>query len=485
MVLLLANLGDVAVRAILLPGVVPAYSLAAVGLETLRGWVARAAPGWLAICAAGCVATLIPVMHGANNFAFNNHHEDTYYTNYFRELFERLPPHAGFIDEGYTVNSMTRYQVYSTGRRDVLLSIGRDPGSVGYYQSRGVTLFAFDEGRAALDGLATFRPIVLSGPQLEEHCRALPTGRVVVLAGSASNWPESKAIGMTGASVPRCRAIVVAVRGAGPPFVTPAGTDAVVKLRVGSPLGVRGHLAPVNFRVELHGSRSTFFIDNQLVSEAEGGVGVVEFGTKLEAAYALQPEAGMRTPLDMRRFPLYRLENLNVCTDFADEGWMPLADAGREGRLVGRLAFRKPESTQWQIYFASTAALPVRIGDLSAGNDIVPRVEQFTQQPRSRVALEERLREDGLHNAGALLAAPVVTRVDFTVESSGTIRLFELYLGGRPDAAFGRVVFGDRRGSTIIGSVAGNWQGRERVSACGTAAHNSASALLVSPPLGK
>ncbi len=443
-VLLLATLGDVAVGAILLAGEVPAWLLAGVGMDVLRTALSTMAPRWLSIVVAGCLATGVPVAHMARNFAFNNHRHDTYYTDYFRALFQWIPSRAGFIDEEYILNNMVQYQRYSTGRRNVRVAVPTDIATIESLRRQQFDLFAFDRGRAALEGLAVFRPIPpLAGQTLEARCRTLPAGRLVILAGSATQWPEAASIGLTRSYVPRRRAIVVAARGSDPPIVTPASPDATVEFQMNEPMAIPRRTAPVSFRVESRGSHARIFVDGELTAETDHGICVVELGAGIEAAYTLRAESGLQAPLDMSLRPLYELQSVNPperCTDLPKGRWTPLSDPGREARLLGRIDNRERIRARWQFYLASPAGLPVRMGESYGGGELGARIDQFDQRPSSRLDLLSRLRTDGLAESGPLLGAPAVTRVEMAVDSEGPLRLFRLELGGRPLAALGRVM---------------------------------------------
>ncbi|MBP1778279.1 MAG: hypothetical protein H6Q86_4290, partial [candidate division NC10 bacterium] len=158
-VFLLATLGEVAIGPILLAGEVPAWLLAGVGMDALRTAFSTVAPRWLSVVVAGCLAAGVPVAHTARNYAFNNHRHDAYYTDYFRALFQWIPSRAGFIDEEYVLNNMVMYQRYSSGRRNVRVGVPANIAAVESLRSERFDLFAFDRGRAALEGLAVFRPV--------------------------------------------------------------------------------------------------------------------------------------------------------------------------------------------------------------------------------------------------------------------------------------------------------------------------------------
>ena len=443
-VLLLSTLGEVAIGPILLPGVVSAWLLAGAGLEALRVGLARLAPAWLALAVAGCVATAIPTMHVVGNVTFNNHRHDTYHDDYFRTLFERLPPRAGFIDEEYVLNNMVAYQRYATDARDVRMTVPPGLESVAPLLTEGFSLFAFERGRAALEGLVTFRPEApLIGSSLDERCRRLAPGSVLVLAGSAPRWPEAAAIGLSGSNVPRGRAIVVAVAGAGPPVVRRADGDARVHIFPQERLGIGDYATPVGIDVELTGSLTRILVDGELVWASEGGIAVVELAKRFEAAYTLRSEHRWQAPIDMRPLPLFTALALNPsgrCTDIIGGRWTRLSDPGRDARLVARVSRPDPAPARWQLYFASATPLAVRVGESYEGDARIVRADRFDRQPASRSALLARLLVDGITDTGPLLEGTHITRVEMETTGGGPRRFLRLELGGQATAAVGRVV---------------------------------------------
>jgi len=383
---------------------------------------------------------VIAVTLAAGNVTANDHRHDTYDTDYMRLLFDHVPPHAAIVSEAYTIDHMVEYQKLVTARAQVLTRVPPAADAVAALRENGVPVFAFEQGRRQLAHRFLMKPVELFGLTLDERLRALPRGRIVVLAGDADPWPPLDSLGIAGDRVPRGRSTIVAVVGSGIVSSVEDGGANQIAIAAGQPLGKSGVAAPAGISAAAESGHAVISIDGEPVIESPRGLAIVELGRRVEWAYAVLPERGMRVPVHMRERPLFEVTDAippDSCTEVGSGAWVPLKQTGAHV-LLGYLDNREPATAALDVYLASGLPLPVKIGDLSGTGVPELSLEWFAKGSEGSAALAARLREDGATGEPALMAAPVVTRVHVSVQDEGAFSAFRLLLGGEPTHAMAR-----------------------------------------------
>ncbi|MEO6212539.1 MAG: DUF2723 domain-containing protein [Vicinamibacterales bacterium] len=445
--LLLSMLGQVATNGILLPALVPLWTLVGAGAAWLWSLVGSLAlPRGVRVAAFAGIALLaaaIPATQAHANFASNNRRADIFNTDYFNDLFHRIIGPTAFLEENdYVTHHMLEYQRYVTRMRDVAVGIPRDPELVTTLLRDGVTVYGFNQAVAALDGRVSVRAVTLSGSSLNGRLAGLPDGILVVVAGVAHRWPPLDAIGAGDRVGQRGGGVVVALKGFGPVLVTPSDFQGAIDITRGQRLGQSGVTSAMSLHVEVRGLNTTIDVDGQRVVESTGGLAVAEMGSRLWATYVVDSGDGFRPPLDMSRRPLFQVTGVRdtvACTSIGDGQWRPLSDPGSAGRLLGRIDNFRAFDANWVVYLTSDHALRARLGNWFGPSEPAFVAEAFVPAQDGE-RLRARLTEDGLEAPSELLSAPVVTRLGVKVNDQGDWSTFRLALGGRPKAGWGRAV---------------------------------------------
>jgi hypothetical protein len=420
----------------------------AAGLWSLTGSLALPRSARVAASTAVVLlAAAVPATQLYANVDHNNRSADTFNTDYFDALFERISGPTAFLAENdYVTRHMLEYQRYVTHTRDVSIGIPHDPAMMRTLLAEGTAVYGFAGAVAALDGRITVRPVALPASSLNARLAALPDGMLVVVAGTAHPWPRLDAIGVGDGAPQRGGGVVVALTGFGPVLVTSSDFQGVIEITRGQPLGHSGATAGMDLRVEVSGLHVTIDVESQRVVESSGGLAVAEMGSRLRDTYVLTPANGLRPPLDMSRRPIFQVTGLadaGACTEIGDGQWRRFTDPGFSGRLLGRIDNFNAFDAEWVVYLTSDDALHVRLGDWSGPSGPALGVETFAPA-QDADHLRARLADDGLEAAAELLSAPFVTRLGVTVNDEGDWSSFRLALGGLPTAGWGRAVT-DRR----------------------------------------
>lgn len=159
------NVGATDAEGFLIPAFVLIWIVVGVGL----GWLTRLANAVARYGAMACIALAIalPSVQLARNYRPNDHHRRTYETRYFDALFHQLGGRAAIVTETYAVDQLVLYKLageHAAGTRTIEL-ITRDPETVRQRSSAGFAIYAFAEGRQALESNGfRFEPIQLSPP---------------------------------------------------------------------------------------------------------------------------------------------------------------------------------------------------------------------------------------------------------------------------------------------------------------------------------
>ncbi len=145
------NVGATDVEGFLVPAFVFIWIVAGIGLGSVVGLVpAGMKHGGFAVM---LVAMALPSLQLARNYRANDHHRRTYEIHYFDALFDHLEPRAAIVSETYAVDQLVRYKLVEqrADRGRTIEVLPKDPDTVRQRASASVSVYAFSEGRRALE----------------------------------------------------------------------------------------------------------------------------------------------------------------------------------------------------------------------------------------------------------------------------------------------------------------------------------------------
>lgn len=437
---LLSLLGDVSIGPIALPAVALVWVLAGCGADAVRRAIQAYAPAWFALGAVTAGAGAMALLMAIGHYPSNNLRNDTYYTDYMRLLFEQLPPSAVIVAEDYTLDNMVEYQKVVTGRTSVRTRVAPTEESVEPFRAGGVPVFAFGLGRGRLARWYEMKPVEVLGLTLDERIAGLDPGRIVIICGNADPWPTMRSIGLSDDRRPRGRAAIVAVKGAGVVARSADGLDGSLTITPGQLLGRSGVTAPIDMVGAVSAAGAEIRIGGEPAVSSRSGLVVVEVGNRVQDAYAVLPERGMRVPMPTGRNPLFEISAPippQSCTEVGSGRWTALNRlAGNV--LLGYLDSRDRVEAALEMYIASSAPLPVSLGETLRGGTPEIAVEHFTRGGGADDTLAVRLRQDGAPAMAEFARAPAVTRVRIRAKDPGPVSAFHVLPHGVPGFAMVR-----------------------------------------------
>jgi hypothetical protein len=157
------NVGATDVAGFLIPAFVLTWIVVGIGL----GWLSDPAAAMVrhGAVAAIVAAVVLPSMQLARNYRANDHHLRTYEIRYFDTLFDRLEARSAIVTESYAVDQLVLYKLAGehADRGRTIGLITRDVETVRQHAAAGFAVYAFAEGRKALESHGyRFEPIQLS-----------------------------------------------------------------------------------------------------------------------------------------------------------------------------------------------------------------------------------------------------------------------------------------------------------------------------------
>jgi hypothetical protein len=162
-VALTTNMSSEEDQGFLLAAFVLFWATIAVGLQAVVDAVRRIGARGASALLLGLMVAL-PGIQVTANYRLNDHHTETFETEYFDALFAGLGPKVAFVQDEYRINMMLTYKLQgdqAAGSRDIRL-ISRNENEVNQFRRDGFTVVAFRAGRDALAqsgfNFAPFRP---------------------------------------------------------------------------------------------------------------------------------------------------------------------------------------------------------------------------------------------------------------------------------------------------------------------------------------
>jgi hypothetical protein len=432
----------------LIPNFCLVWPVVGIGLEAVVSAVETALRAETARRVVAPIALLLPLAQLVANYRVSDHHARTFETRYFRGVAEALAPRSAVVTEIYTVDQMMRYEILGEGFgrvKQIALS-GRDRESIDAYLNKGYTVFAFEQGRRALEAAGfAFAPVDLPDRPLAAAVEALPAGSVVALAAAAGPQGQPavsaalRAVGAEAAFERGCAGAIGTVGGkrGGLGRVDPESVD--VGVAAGQAVGGDGR-APVALRALCRGGAVAIETGGRRVAGAPAGgvaVAVNTMGRVVERLVA-RPGAELWVPFTRRAFPLYRLTRTPSCLDVGGRGWVDVSTIATQGRVLGKIDDARPFEASLVLYLGSARPLRPRLAETyGRGKPRVTSEEFVRSAPGADAELRQALTADGL-GAGPLLAQPFVSRLEVTVNDEGESAAAALDLGGVPALAFAR-----------------------------------------------
>jgi hypothetical protein len=175
------SMGSRADRGFLLSVFVPLWVVAGLGLHWLIDELRRTPLRFMQVLVA-CLAAFLPAVQVANNFRINDHHRETFETEYLDALFASLPEKTAFVTDDYDRSMLLLYKILgedAAGARDVRL-VPAERNGIEKWRRDGFEILAFRSGRDILtqSGLS-FTPFRGADPKTGEMLRRREVFRIV------------------------------------------------------------------------------------------------------------------------------------------------------------------------------------------------------------------------------------------------------------------------------------------------------------------
>ena len=452
--LLTANMSSNEDEGFLLPAFLLLWLFAAAGINTIVVWLmgrrrrggafAPAASAALVVCASALPLSLV-----TGNYAVNDHHDRTYETRYFDALFDMLPDRAAIIDDRYTVNMMLDYKLLGEGAargRQIEIVLPQH-AIVDAKLDEGFQVFAFDEGRQALESLGyEFAPVPLKERSVATYLPAIPSGWTVAFAATPAAAPflrprrqAWRRIGADGDALFGTRSDAVAaigVAGRRGAIQQAAPLAAAASVARGAAIGESGVQAPASVTVSADSTTARMSIDGIQRAHADRGAVIAAVDPSGRATpLVLDARDGLRVPLDMKPLPLFRLSAASTCRDIGNIGWTDVTGLSTDGSVSLRIDDYRTFQSNTIFYVAGSQPAAPTLAQVSGTGNPAVRDESYRRAvPAERDALARAAAADGAKLPAAFEAAAVVSRVAFTVDDRGNYSAARLSFGFAPGA---------------------------------------------------
>ncbi len=423
----------------LIPSLLVAWLLAAVGAEALASWLpARPWTGaattvlWLAI----------PVWLLATNFEASDRSRDTNADVTLDRLFDALPDRAAIVHEDFLADRMVMAKVLAetaSGRQIELAPA--DSTQLTSRLESGHAVFAFRKSArqlrfAGID--VSFEPLrTIEGP-LDRFLSRLPDDATVAIAipaahgGSfiASGGASLDAIGGPSGltAIAGLNIALVGVRGR-PGAATQSGRRAVtLQIAGGRSVGQTGRTAPAGILVGADPFEGVIRQgDRELVRSAEGiVVAVWDPDGDLMQTFVLQAADQFQVPVAAGPLSAYQLRGSWMRERIAGDTWTDVSRSFQSGSVMVRVA----SGEKLVLYLGDDAPMTPRVFDSS--NRV--RVDVSSG---ATIAAANGARELDESQAALIDRDGNVYRIEFDAANSSAS--VHLALGGIPRHAFGRV----------------------------------------------
>ena len=432
---------DADVDGFLLPVFVAAAPFVAAGLDTLGG-VLGPRVNRRTVVAAGAV--LLASWNLAANYRVNDHHTRTFEARYLDALFERLPPKAAIVSEGYASDQLVYYKLvaeHGAAGRDIRI-VPRDPATLQDLRADGFDIFALPEARAELAPHGfEFASAPLVGVPLWQHLREVRSGWIAIVAappGALREWPADAVDALAASADPRGQAwrsaasIFVVVSGSRPGLEKIGDSRVVLDLDEGGSIG--GRLSPAALHAEAGPDGARIVVSGKEAVTTTGEVALVLLTADGRVAQAsrIDPSVHLRVPFDDPAFAVSRVTAAAACAELGNRGWQDITRPFSEGRVRLRVDNYRPFDTTVEAYLVANEPLHVAVQHAEG-----PSPPTMSVTPIAPAALQDALQRDG-----ATLAPPagaLVYRVNGAVNDGGQDTSFILDAHGRVVQAIARV----------------------------------------------
>jgi hypothetical protein len=149
---LTANMSSEEDQGFLLSVFVLLWPVVGIGLQAVVAALQRA-PRLVAAALVFCAVVLLPYSQIAANYQINDHHADTFETEYFNALFAALPARAAIVNDEYRINMLVLYKLlgeHAGKGRDIRLA-PLDKNAVSQLRQDGFEIFAFQTARKDME----------------------------------------------------------------------------------------------------------------------------------------------------------------------------------------------------------------------------------------------------------------------------------------------------------------------------------------------
>jgi hypothetical protein len=363
----------------------------------------------------------------AANYRASDHHRRTFETRLFDAIFRALPDRSVVVPGSFADVLMLAYKIAGEGAargRDIRQG-ELDAAALGALRQTGYRVYALGDAREALERAGIgFDPVTLWDEPLTRVLEAIPSGRIVAIAGVGIGASHRRGIGpmlpQIGGRMPGLdRSVdefaIIGVAGGRQPALEAAGAGASVRLDPGQPIAsavVVEAWSELGGRIVVAGREVVAALGAVAVAEltADGDVvrtTIADPAHQLRVAFAGDPQ-------------LFEAVEFRHCRDVGNLGWQEITSMIADGRLAVHVDNYRP--------FESRTLLAV-----DSRGDIAPAIVRSAGPGKPRLAMHPGS-DAAMAAAGFAGAAPAagVRRylVEVVVNDQGQHQTIAIDLGG-------------------------------------------------------
>ena len=427
----------------LIPSLLVAWMLAAVGAEQAVSWLPRR---WWTGGATALLCLSIPAWLLATNFLPSDRSRDVQAGLELDRLLEALPDRAALVKEDFIADRMVMAKLLGDGaaRGRPIDLLAADGPALRERLDSGSAVFAFGKSaqRLRFDGLnVSFEPLRLIDGPLDQFLSRLPDDATVAIGVPAAHggpFIASRGASLAAVGGPADLAVdaglniaMVGVRGRSGAALQIGRREVALGVARGRAIGQTGRLALADIDVRAEGFEAAIRQgDRELVRSSEG-IALAVWGPDghLSGTFVLQAADQFQVPIASGALSAYRLRGDWTRERIVADAWTDVSKSLQTGSVMVRVS----SGEKLVIYLGDDRPMAPRVFDSSDRAKV-----EVSSGPTVVAASAARELDDDL--ARQLDRDGRVYRIE--IDAFGASVSVHLALGGIPIHAFGRVTRG-------------------------------------------